>query len=133
MFLDTTFCIDLMREQLRGTKGPAIRKLESLGESDLFLPIFVLCELHAGARMSADPDRELAKVERMTELVRVVCPDRTFAVSYGEAEAALRSNGTPIPAMDLLIGTLTKMHGAPLLTSDDRHFRLIPGLVVEPY
>lgn len=133
MFLDTTFCIDLMREQHRGERGPATRKLESLGETPLYLPLFTVCELHAGARLSAAPDREIAKVERLTELVRVVSPDKTFAVSYGEAEAALRKEGIPIPTMDLLIGVLAKMHGSPLVTSDDRHFRLVPGLVIETY
>ena len=35
--------------------------------------------------------------------------------------------------MDLLIGLTAKLHGLPLLTADEKHFRRIPGLIVETY
>ena len=133
MFLDTSFCVDLMREQHRGTEGPATGRLRALGDTPLCAPIFVLCELHAGARLSGHPRRELRKVAALAERVAVAYPDATFAVAYGEMEAHLRRKGTPIPTMDLLIGTTAKIHGMPLLTRDPTHYGLIPGLVVETY
>lgn len=133
MFLDTSFCIDVMRERKQGNKGPASRKLESLGETPLYMSLFVACELQAGARMSNNPQAELRKVEMLCEIVEIVLPDRSFAVAYGEAEAFLRRNGNAIPTMDLLIGLTAKQYGLPLLTADDDHFRRIPGLVVETY
>jgi len=133
VFLDTSFCIDVMRERKRGKRGPAIRKLEALGETPLYMSLFVACELQAGARMSDDPHAELRKVELFCEIVEIVLPDRSFAVAYGEAEAFLRRNGNPIPTMDLLIGLTAKQFGLPLLTADNDHFRRIPGLVVETY
>lgn len=133
MFLDTTFCVDLMRERHRGTGGPASAKLVALGDTPLHASVFVLCELHAGARLSGDPKRETAKVERLADKLAVIYPGTTFAVAYGELEAWLRKKGKPIPTMDLLIGTMAKSHGLPLLTRDERHFTLIPGLVVETY
>ena len=131
--MDTSFCIDLMRERRRGKKGPASRKLESLGETPLYMSLFVACELQAGARMSDSAQWELRKVEMFSEIVEIVCPDRSFAVAYGEAEALLRRNGKPIPTMDLLIGLTAKQYGLPILTADGRHFSRIPGLVVETY
>jgi tRNA(fMet)-specific endonuclease VapC len=133
VFLDTSFCIDLMRERKRGKKGRASRKLESLGETPLYVSLFVACELQAGAQMSDSPQTELRKVETFCEIVEIICPDRLFAITYGEAEALLRRNGKAIPTMDLLIGLTARQHGLPLLTGDDRHFRRIPGLVVETY
>ena len=133
MFLDTSFCIDVMRERRRGKKGPASRKLESLGETPLYMSLFVACELQAGARMSDNPHVELRKVQMFCEIVEMVRPDRSFAVAYGEAETFLRRNGSSIPTMDLLIGLTAKQYGLPLLTADDGHFRRIPGLVVETY
>jgi len=133
MFLDTSFCIDLMREQHRGGDGPATRKLRELGDAPLLASVFVLCELQAGARLSSRPRRELRKVALFSESVNVVYPDQALAVAYGEAEAHLRRNGTPIPTMDLLIGVTAKLHGLPLLANDPTHFALIPGLVVETY
>ncbi len=133
MFLDTSFCIDLMREQHKRGRGPATTKLTELGDTPLYASLFVLCELQAGARLSAHPRRELRKLELLAGRLEIVLPDQTFPVAYGEIESHLRKNGTPIPQMDLLIGTMAKSHGLPLLTRDDDHFGLIPGLVVETY
>ena len=35
--------------------------------------------------------------------------------------------------MDLLIGVAAKIAGRPLLTRDTRHFKRIPGLIIEDY
>ncbi|MFP4055583.1 MAG: type II toxin-antitoxin system VapC family toxin [Candidatus Brocadiia bacterium] len=133
MFLDTSFCVDLMREQRRGTQGPASAKLRELGDTPLLASVFVLCELQAGARLSQRPRRELRKIAMLAERLTVVYPDAALPVSYGELEAHLRRQATPIPTMDLLIGATAKLHGLALLTRDVGHYALIPGLVVESY
>ena len=130
MFVDTTFCIDLLRETHRGP-GRATAALERLGDSPLFASVFVICEMHAGAQLSTHAKRELRGVERLAENLVVVFPDASFPVAYAELEVALRRKGTPIPTMDLLIGATARMRGMPLLTRDAGHYRLIPGLVVE--
>jgi len=132
MFVDTTFCIDLMREAHRGA-GRATAAIERVGDSLLFASVFVICELQAGARLSTHLHRELRSVERLAENLTIVYPDASFAVAYAELEVALRRSGTPIPTMDLLIGTTAQMRGMPILTRDTEHYRLIPGLVVETY
>lgn len=132
MFVDTTFCIDLMREGHRGP-GRATAALQRLGDTPLFASVFVICELHAGARLSTHVQRELRSVERLASNFSIVYPDATFPVAYAEVEVGLRQKGTPLPTMDLLIGTTAKMLGMPLLTRDADHYRLIPGLVVETY
>lgn len=132
MFVETTFCIDLLREARHGA-GPATEKLAKLGDTPLFISVFVLCELQAGARLAANPPRALRGVEKFAERLSAVYPDESFAVAYAEAEVALRKAGTPIPTMDLLIGVLAKMRGLPLLSRDRAHYTRIPGLVVESY
>jgi len=133
MFLDTSFCIDLFREQKRNEEGPATRKLKSLGEAPLYVSIFVICELHAGARLSKKSETELHKVELFSEFVEIVYPDRSFAVVYGETEAHLRREGRAIPTMDLLIGVSAKQYGLPILTRNRKHFKQIPDLIIENY
>jgi tRNA(fMet)-specific endonuclease VapC len=133
MFIDTSFCIDVMRERQRGKQGPASHKLASLGETPLYMSLFVACELQAGARLSNNPHVELRKAEMFCELVEIILPDRTFAVAYGEAEAYLRQSGKSIPTMDLLIGVTAKQYGLPLISADEEHFKRIPGLVLETY
>jgi tRNA(fMet)-specific endonuclease VapC len=133
MFLDTSYCIDLMRERGRRESGPATRKLMDLSDVALYMSVFVACELQAGACMATRPAEEMRKVARLAEHVELVLPDRSFAVAYGEAEAALRRKGRPIPTMDLLIGVQAKLYGMPLLAGRDNHFRSIQGLIVESY
>ncbi len=133
MFIDTSLCIDLLREQKRHIEGPAIRKLKSLPGVELFAPVFVLCELMAGACLSVDPAGEKERVQALSAMLTVVYPDYPFADSYGETEAQLRKAGFPIPTMDLLIGVSAKMHNLPLITRDAEHFQRIPGLLLEEY
>ncbi len=133
MFIDTSFCIDLFRENNNKIEGAATKKLQSLGTVPIYISIFVLCELHAGAQLSKNPKNELRKIELFSEKIETVYPDRSFPVLYGEAECFLRKNGTPIPVMDLLIGVMSKQYGLPIITRDSSHFILIPGLAVEGY
>ena len=129
MFVDTSFVIDLMRERRRGNTGAATRALRAHGAVKLRIPVFVRCELEAGARRSRDPQREIDRVARLTDFMELALPGPDFAMRYGEIEWALRSSGKVIPAMDLLIGTLCVCAGEPILTRDE-HFRRVPTLSV---
>lgn len=129
MFVDTSFVIDLMRERRRGRIGEATRTLHAHRAVKLRMPVFVRCELEAGARRSQDPRRELDRVARLTDFMEPVLPGPEFAARYGEVEWDLRRRGTMIPTMDLLIGVLCVCAGEPILTRD-AHFRRIPALSV---
>lgn len=133
MVFDTTFCVDLLREQSKNIEGKALLKLKSLGNIQIFIPIFVLCELNAGARLSNKPINELKKIEIFSSLIEIIYPNKNFANIYGEVESILRKNGTPVPVMDLLIGTSAKQIGKPLITKDINLFELIPDLIVDTY
>ncbi len=133
MMVDTSFCIDLMRERRRGETGAATRKLMDLGRVRLEMSLFVYCELQHGARAAARREEELRRIERLAELIPVRSPDRALAVFYGEAAARLQSKGRAIPQMDLLIGAHAAALGTPLLTRDPTHFQRIEGLIVESY
>jgi predicted nucleic acid-binding protein len=133
VLLDTCFCIDLIREGRAKNIGPATEKLMSFKDAQIFISLFSLCELRAGAELSANPKKELERIEHMLEFISVLYPDPSFPVFYGEAEAHLRKKDNPIPVMDLLIGITAKAAGMTLITKDTRHFQLIPGLVVVSY
>ena len=133
MFFDTSFCVDLLREQAKNEEGPARQKLMQLGNTPNFMSIFVVCELQAGARLSGSPQKELNKIQLLSEFFEIVYTDRAYAALYGEIEAYLRKRGTPIPTMDLLIGSAAKQNGLPIVSRDSIHFAKIPGLIVESY
>lgn len=131
--VDTTFCIDLLREHRKKTEGSASRKLKLLGPVRLQMSLFVYCELLQGVNGSASPAGELSRVETLAEFLPVVLPELSFTVFYGQAAASLANSGEPIPQMDLLIGAHAASLGLPLLTRDARHFKRIGGLVAETY
>ena len=130
MVLDTSFCVALFRERAGGRAGAATAWLANHAAEPVLVPVFVLCELSAGAELSARRERETARVERFAALVETVNPGPEFAGLYGRVEAHLRRNGQAIPVMDLLIGVSALQAGARLVTHDSRHFHRIPGLEV---
>jgi tRNA(fMet)-specific endonuclease VapC len=131
--VDTNFIITLMRESGNSEAGPATRKLQALGDTKVFMPLFVLCELRAGLTQARNQSTELAKLEALVEFIPVVYPNASFAMVYSQIEAQLRKRGRLIPLMDMLIATIVKCEGVPLLTRDTEHFLRIPGVVVEEY
>ena len=131
MMLDTSTCVDLLREQAAGVPGAATRKLTSLGDARISLSLFTLCELESGAASSASPRHERERIRLLAARRSIVAPDERFVRLFGEAKASLRKAGTPVPVMDLLIGVSALQAGEPLLTRDPEHFRKIPGLAVD--
>ena len=107
--------------------------LKSLGDTEILISVFVLCELRAGAELSGNPRQELTRLSGLVESHLVIYPDSAFAVLYGEVFAILLKNGTPIPVMDLLVGVTAKRFAMPVLTRDVTNFEKIPGLVVVGY
>lgn len=131
--LDTSFLVDLLREAARGEKGPATRRLESLADEELAVSVHVLCELHAGAELSRDPEAERARVESLARPLAPAFPDERFPAEYGQQLAELRRRGETISTMDLLIATAALVDGAALVTRNARDFERVPGLRVLAY
>lgn len=131
--LDTSFLVDLLREAQRGDAGPATRELAELAEEDLWISVFVACELQTGIELSKRPERERERVAELTGGLQVLFPDARFASAYGRLLAELTRRGDAIAAMDLLIGTAAILEGAALVTRNERHFSRLPGLRVLTY
>ena len=132
--LDTTFLVDLLREQRRDRFGPASTYLESLPEDDVLgVSVHVVCELMAGAHATSAPAGEVDRLSRLCEALVVRYPDERFAAEYGRLLARTRATGTSIDAMDLLIATAAVLDGAPLVTRNARHFSKVPGLMIAKY
>ena len=131
-FLDTSFVIDLLREQRRNLAGPARRKLEMMGDSPVRLSVFVVCELEAGAALSRTP-REAETVRAFCEHCEIVYPDERFAQVYGAKLAEIKRRGYSVATMDLLVATAALVDDDDLITRNLRDFQKIPGLRVESY
>jgi tRNA(fMet)-specific endonuclease VapC len=130
---DSTYLIDLLREQARGTSGKATAFLEDHVSDHVGVSVFVVCELEAGAAHATSPDRERARVQALLQAVSVVYPDARFAPEYADVLLKLRARGKTVATMDLLIAIAALVDGAALVTANRRHFDSIPGLKVLEY
>lgn len=131
-FFDTSFLIDLLREQRRNLSGPAHRKLEAMGESPVRISVFVICELEVGVALSRVPE-ETKRVHLLCQHFEVVYPDGRFATVYGTTLAEIRRRGQSVSTMDLLVATVTLVENDTLITRNLKDFQKIPGLQVESY
>ena len=132
--LDTTFLVDLLREQRRDRFGPASAYLEALDENEeLCVSVHVVCELMAGARLANAPRDEARRLASLCDALHVRYPDERFGPAYGRLFAAIRAAGSSIDAMDLLIATAAILDDARLVTGNERHFSKVPGLEIDGY
>jgi len=130
--LDTSFVIDLLREQTKGA-GPATKWLEGQPATPLAVSLFVACELEAGAANATHPNRERERVRQALAAVTVSPPGERFAAIYGSALVEIHRRSKAISTMDLLIATAALESGSPLLTANRRHFEVVPDLTVLTY
>ncbi len=121
--LDTNIVIAL----LKGEEGVASRAASALS---VWIPFPVLGELHYGARNSAHPEENVARVEQIAAHSSVLFPDLATVREYGVVRSRLRAIGRPIPEADLWIAALTIQHGL-VLVSRDTHFEDVSRLQLE--
>lgn len=130
---DSSFLIDLLREQTRRRRGHATAFLEEHASDRFVASVFAACELEAGAAGSTSPDREQARVHALFQALPVAYPDERFAPVYAETLTALHRRGKTVAAMDLLIATAALVDDVALVTANRRHLDMIPGLKVLGY
>lgn len=128
LIVETTFLIDLDREERGGTPGPAVGFLEAHNEARLYLPFTVAGEMAAGLAMRDRPrwDTFLAPL-----FVLNSTPDVCW--HYGRAYRHLRDNGTLIGTNDLWIAATALAYDLPVLTRNVEHFTRVPGVDVQRY
>ena len=128
LILETTFLIDLERELLRGTSGPAQDFLAAHPAEALYTTFTVAGELAAGVQ----PDGR-GRWEKFVAPFEVLPCDRDVCWEYGKAFRYLKTNGLLIGANDLWIAATAVAFGKALVTRNENEFRRVPGLMVLGY
>lgn len=128
LILETTFLIDLEREERRGRPGPAVAFLEAQAETRLYLPFTVAGEIAAGLTMR---DRQRWNDFLAPLFVLTSTPDVCW--HYGRSFRHLRDNGALIGTNDLWIAATALAYDLPVLTRNGEHFRRVPGVEVVGY
>lgn len=100
--------------------------------SRLLVPTIVLGEYLYGIRQSRYRARYEEWLAQNLPTAEIQPVTDVTASHYANIRIHLKSTGTPIPANDLWIASLTLEFKLPLL-SNDAHFDLIPALIRLPF
>ena len=114
-------------------KGVAevVESLERRRESPIAISVITEGELLYGARKSARPRQNLARVRRLAETIPVIEVTRGVIETFADLKASLDRRGQPLDDFDLIIAATASMLGATLVTNNTKHFSRIRGLPLE--
>lgn len=126
--IDTTFLIDLWREQRK--PGPATRFAREHAGETAGLSWMAMGEFLRGA-YSAGVTRD--QLEPFLEAYLIVWPGRKTLVQYAQLFADLRKVNQLIGPNDLWMAATALELGVPLVTRNDEEFGEVKGLTVWRY
>jgi predicted nucleic acid-binding protein len=119
---DTCAWIDFFR-------GRPTPLAETLGESLLRVEVFtcgaVLYELLQGIKNPGDEEQVKNGLQALSYLEMT----RELWSSAAQLSSQLRASGHTLPFSDIMIAAIALKHGCAVLTID-RHFEVIPGLII---
>ena len=103
------------------------------GEHEIVLSAISVLELEHGLHRAKNAEL-LEKRRAYPDTVFAAIPVQPFtkemAQLAGRVDAEARAAGRVIPFPDLLIGTTALHAGYTIVTTNTRHFQMVPGLVV---
>ena len=90
-------------------------------------------ELHCGARLAQNPQRELAKLQDAFGAWPRLPFDDAAAESYGEIRAQLQRAGNMIGGNDLMIAAIAQTNELTLVTHNTSEFARVPNLQIDDW
>ena len=129
-FLDATIVIHVERRRLSATAFIG-EIASSYGDESLAISAVVMTELLHGLYRESEGSRRSKRKEFFEELftslpvIAYTAESAAIAGRIGGEQAAL---GRSIPPVDLMIGATALAYDYSILTANERHFRMIPGL-----
>lgn len=116
---------------LRGNRTVAERMRASV--DDAAMSAVTVAELLFGAKCSARPVENLAKLAELFGLLPAIPFDHECAAACEDVENHLRVIGKPIGEINLLIAARALKNGRTLVTHNKRHFENIPNLSADDW
>lgn len=130
MIADTTFLIDLMRDD-----ESAVEKETKLEEDGIpvYLTTVSVFELYVGLNLSSKRVHESRKIGRVLGNLQILPLDFVSAKEAGEIYAYKKRSGATIDPEDAMIAGICRTTGESVLTRNINHFSGIEGVELEPY
>lgn len=107
------------------------KRMREIGQSNLVVSSLVAAELAYGVEKSAHKDKNKAALKGLLSVFTVAPWDESPLWNYAENFHRLRSSGTRIGELDLLIGCHALALNAICVTNNTREFERIEGLKLE--
>ncbi|MDA8045923.1 MAG: PIN domain-containing protein [Actinomycetota bacterium] len=126
--LDTTFLVDADRS------GSSLEDLIA-DDDEVAVAAITIAELLVGVHL-ADPGRRSAHqefVDDITEVIPIVDYDATVAASHAELLVAVRRQGRPRGAHDLIIAATAKATQREVVSADRSAYDDLPGIAVRSH
>jgi tRNA(fMet)-specific endonuclease VapC len=124
--LDTDISSYLIRENDQITA----EKFVSHRQDHICISSVTYAELRFGA-LNKKSEKLNNRIKNLISLVHIIDFGKDAAEEYAKIRLFLEKNGTPIGNMDMLIAACALAVGAIMVTNNQKHFSLIPGLPLE--
>lgn len=124
VMLDTNTCIAIIKR-----KPPQVLKRFNAYEvGDIGISWITLAELEFGVAKSRHQEKNQAALDEFVLPLEIANLDREAARMYGRVRATLEKKGTPVGALDMMIGAHALALGVTLATNNTKEFSRITGL-----
>ncbi|HEX9642581.1 MAG TPA: PIN domain-containing protein [Acidimicrobiia bacterium] len=123
LLLDTTFLIDAER-------GGADLDDVIDDDDDIAIAAVTVAELLVGVKLASGRRRNARKtyVDEIIESLPIIAYDRDVAVEHADLLVAVRDQGRPRGAHDLLIAATARATDRTVVTADQEAFANLPGV-----
>ncbi len=130
MIVDTTFVIDLMRNEEK-----AVAKLHQLinKREPLLVTALTIFELFSGLSRSTKPSEERNKIMKVLKGQLILHLDNDSAEKAGEIDGTLIKEGNMIGPVDSMIAGIALVKKDVVLTRNIKDFSKVKGLDTETY
>jgi tRNA(fMet)-specific endonuclease VapC len=126
LMLDTNICIAIIKQK----PADILQKFSAYQVGDICISSVTLAELRYGVAKSQYQEKNQAALDEFILPLEVAHFDEAAALVYGALRASLEKKGTPIGALDTMIGAHALSLSLTLVTNNTKEFNRIVGLTV---
>lgn len=126
LMLDTNICIAIIKQK----PADILQKFSAYQVGDICISSVTLAELRYGVAKSQYQEKNQAALDEFILPLEVADFDEAAALVYGALRASLEKKGTPIGALDTMIGAHALSLNLTLVTNNTKEFNRISGLKV---
>jgi tRNA(fMet)-specific endonuclease VapC len=126
LMLDTNICIAIIKQK----PADILEKFNAYQVGDICISSVTLAELRYGVAKSQFQEKNQAALDEFILPLEVVGFDEAAALVYGALRVSLEKKGTPIGALDTMIGAHALSMNLTLVTNNTKEFNRVVGLKV---